>query len=89
MLDFRNTAELIVGFGVGEVVFKFRLPGGVGGKGKAGMVLAVGKELDQLTGHILGGFSGFCLGFLPGVGTNLIQSDGGILAAANVLADKV
>ena len=89
-LDFRDAAELIVGFGVGEVVFKFLLPGGIGGKGVAGLPLPGGIELDELVGHIPGGFSRLGFGLLPGVGAHFVQLYRGVVsAAADVFADKV
>ena len=88
-LDLVDGTELIVGLGVGEILFKFRLPGGVGGKGKAGQPLALRVELDQAPGQILGGSLGPGLGFLPLVAAQAVELDGGVLAAADVFADEV
>ncbi len=86
-LDIGNAAKLVVGFGVGEVVFKLSLPGSVGGKGEAGLTFPGGVQLDQLPGHVLGGFSRLGLGLLPGVGADFVQLDVAFLsAAANVFA---
>ena len=38
-LDVRDTAQLIIGFRVGEVVLEFFLPGRVGGEGEARLPL--------------------------------------------------
>ena len=89
MLDLGNTTQLVVGFGVGEVIFEFRLPGRVGGKGKAGLVFTCGIELDEFTGHILGGFAGLGLCLLPGIGTDLVQTDSGVFSAADIFTHQV
>ena len=87
MLDVRDTPELVVGFRVGEVVFKFLLPGGIRRKGIPRLPLPCGVELDQFPGHVLGGFPGLGLGFLPGIGADLIETDVTVIpAASDVLA---
>ena len=89
-LDVRDAAQLVVGLGIGKVIFKFLLPGGVRGEGEAGLPLPGGIELDQLDRHILGGLPGLGLGFLPGVGADFVQPDVGILAAAtDVFAHQI
>ena len=89
-LDIGNAAKLIVGFRIGEIVFKFLLPGGIGGEGEALLPFPGGVKLNQLTGHILGGFSGFRFCFLPGVGADFVQPDVGIFtAASDIFADQI
>ncbi len=89
-LDVGDAAQLVVGLGVGEVVLKFPLPGGVGGEGVARLPLPGGVKLDELPGHILGGLPGPGLGFLPGVGADLVELDIAVLAAASdVFAHQV
>ena len=89
-LDVRDAAELIVGLGVGEILLEFRLPGGIGGEGVALLPLPGGVELDELGGHILGGFSGLGLGLLPGLAAHFVELDGGILAAvADILGNQI
>ena len=88
-LDLPNAPELVVGLGVGKVVFKLLLPGGIGGKRITTLALPGGIELDQLPGHILGRLPGPGLGLLPGVGADFVQLHRGVLAAANVFADEV
>ena len=90
MLDICDTTQLVVGFGIREIVLKFPLPGRIGGKSKSRLPFAGGIKLDQLAGHILGGFSGFGLGFLPCVGTDFVQPHIGIFAAsADILAHQI
>ena len=88
--DLPDAAKLIVGLRVGEVVLKFLLPGGIRGEGVAQLPLSGGVELDQFPCHVLGGLSGLCLGFLPGVAADLVQPDIGILAStADVFAHQI
>ena len=89
-LDFGNTPKLIVCFRVGEVVLKFPLPGGVRGEGIAGLALSGGIELNQLSGHILGGFPCLGLGLLPGIGSDFVQAYISVFrAAADILAYQI
>ena len=64
-LDLRRCPELILGLGVGEKGFKVPLPGRVRGEGIACQPLALGVELDEALGHVLGGLFGLGLGTLP------------------------
>ena len=63
-LDLRRAAKLVVGLGIAEVFFKFRLPLAVRGEGVAREALPLGIEGDELFGHVLGG----AFGPLPGLG---------------------
>ena len=90
MLDLADAAQLIVGFGVGEMILKFPLPGRICRKGKALLTPSGSIELDQLTGHILGCFAGLGLCFLPGIRADLVQPHMRIIAAsANIFADHI
>ena len=89
VLDLSDTAELVIGFGVGEIVFKFRLPGRVCRKGKTRLMFSGGVKLDEFTGHIFCGFPGLGFGFLPGVGADLVQANCGVLTAADVFTDQI
>ena len=42
LFDVRNAAQLVVGFGIGEVVLEFLLPGCIGGEGIAGLPFSGG-----------------------------------------------
>ena len=55
---------MVPGLGVGEGLFKLRLPWGIRRKGKTGTALPLGIQLGQPRCQILGGFPG--LGFLLG-----------------------
>ena len=55
---------MVPGLGVGEGLFKLRLPRGIRREGKAGAALPFGVQLGQSRRQILGGFPG--LGFLLG-----------------------
>ena len=89
LFDVGDAAQLVVRLRIGEIVFKFPLPGGIGRERVAGLPLSGGVELDELSRHILGGLSGLGLGLLPGVGTDFVQADVGILAAADVFAHQI
>ena len=89
LFDVGDAAQLVVRLRIGEIVFKFPLPGGVGRERVAGLPLSGGVELDELSRHILGGLSGFGFGLLPGVGTDFVQADVGVLAAADVFAHQI
>ena len=88
-LDLRDAAELIVGLGIGEVVLKLPLPGGIGGKGKAHAALALGVELDQPLGQVLDRGLGLLFGLFPAVAAQLVQLDRGVLGGADVFIDQV
>ena len=89
-LDFCNTTQLIVGFRIREIIFKFSLPGGICAESKTLLPPAGGIELNQLRGHILGGRTCLCFGLVPCVCTNFVQTNIGILStAANILANQV
>ena len=89
LFDLGDAAELIVGFRVFKAVLKLALPWGVGGEGVAGQPLPGGIELNEPCRQILGGGLGLGLGFLPGIAGELVQSDGGVLTAANILAHQI
>ena len=88
-LDLLDAAQLIVRLGVGEVVLELRLPRRVGREGVAHAALALGIELDEPGGKVLGrGFrAGLCL--LPLVTAELVEPDDRVLAAANVFGDEI
>ena len=89
-LDLGDAAELVVGLGVGEALFKLLLPRRIRREGEAGQALARGIELDEALGEILGRGLGAGLRLLPLVAAELVEADGRILAAgADILADKV
>ena len=88
--DVCNAPKLVIGFGVGEIVLKFQLPGRVSSECKSNLPFSGGIELYQFAGHILGGFSGFGFGLLPGIGANFVQLYIGIFAtAADILAYQI
>ena len=72
MLNIGNATQLVICFGIGEVIFKFFLPGGIGGKGKARLPFSGSIELDQFAGHVFGSFSCLGFGFLPCIGTDFV-----------------
>jgi len=81
---------LVPGLGVGERLFKLRLPWGIRRKGKAGAALPLGVQLGQPRCQILGGFPG--LGFLLGPLRSAQLIEPGpllILTAADVFAHQV
>ena len=55
---------MVPGLGVGEGLFKLRLPGGIRGEGEAGAALPFGVQLGKARRQVLGGLPG--LGFLLG-----------------------
>ena len=89
-LDLGDAAELVVGLGVGEALFKLLLPRRIRRKGEAGQALARGIELNESFGKILGRSLGAGLCLLPLVAAEFVEADGRVLTAgADILADKV
>ena len=91
LLDLGDAAELIVGFGVLELVLKLLHPGGIGGEGEAGLALPLGIELNEPLGQILDGLLGPGLGLLPVGAPQPGELAGllGVLPGADVLAHQV
>ena len=75
--------------GVGEVILELRLPRRVGREGIAHAAPALGIELDEPGGKVLG--RRFCAGLrlLPLVAAELVEPDDRVLAAADVFGDEV
>ena len=81
---------MVPGLGVGEGLFKLRLPRGIRREGKAGAALPLGVQLGQPRCQILGGFPG--LGFLLGPLRSAQLIEPGpllIFTAADVFAHQV
>ncbi len=64
-LDLGDAAELVVGLGVGEALFKLLLPRRIRRKGEARQPLSLGVELDEARSQILGRSLGLRLCLLP------------------------
>ena len=89
-LDLGDAAELVVGLGVGEALFKLLLPRRIRREGETGQALARGIELNESFGKILGCSLGAGLCLLPLVAAEFVEADGRVLTAgADILADKV
>ena len=89
-LDVGNAPQLVVGFRIGEIVFKFLLPGCVRSESKTRLPFSGGIQLDQLSCHILGSLSGLGFGFLPGIGADFVQLHRLVFtAAADIFADHI
>jgi hypothetical protein len=75
-LHILHRLELIRRRLVGERVFHLLLPGHVGGVGEALHFGPLGIELEQIHRHLLNGFLGATLGFLPGGAGHFVQHRG-------------
>ena len=87
--DFRDAAQLVVGFLVGESVLKLALPRVILREGKAFHLRALGVQFDQPFGQFLRRRLGACLGARPVRAAELVQPYPFRFAAADVFADKV
>ena len=71
---------LVGGGFVGEGIFEFALPGAIGGKGKAGGLVAFGIELDQVHGYPGHSLAGPLLGLGPSAAPHAVQLGRGLAA---------
>ena len=85
-LDLVDGDELVGGLDVGEGVFEFALPGGVGTEGVALGLLAHGVQADELLGDLVDGLLGAGLGLGPVGAAHLGQ---GGLVGSGVLGNLV
>ncbi len=88
-LDVDDGGELVVGFGEGEGVFELALEVVVGREGGAYCRLALGVELEELSGHISHGFLDAGLGLLPGLGAEFVEDGSGSGLGGAIFLDEV
>ena len=88
-LDFTDASQLIVRLGIAEVLLKLPLPLAVRGKGVARQALALGVELDEALGHVLGRGLGAAAGLGPLGPSHLAQAHGFFLTRAGILGYHV
>ena len=90
-LDIPDSGQLVVRLRVVEIILKLPLPRGVRRKGKAGLPLALGVQLDQFLGQILCRRLGPAGGLGPLVAGQLVQLRlfRRLVAAADVFAHQI